>query len=52
MPTSFQGTFIGKAKTAAEARAIAVNECKRGGGFPCTADRVASCETNIEIERN
>ncbi len=52
LPNPFRGTFIGKAKTETEARANAVNECKKGGAFPCTSDYVSSCETSIEIERN
>lgn len=50
LPTSFDGTFIGKGKTAAEARAIAVNKCEKGGGFPCSDNHIKSCETSVEIE--
>lgn len=50
LPTSFDGTFIGKGKTAAEARANAVNKCEMGGGFPCNDSRIKSCETSTEIE--
>lgn len=50
LPTAFDGTFVGKGKTAAEARANAVNACHKGGGFPCSDDRVKSCETSVELE--
>lgn len=49
LPTSFDGTFIGKGKTEAEARANAVNACEAGGGFPCRDRRVKTCETNLEF---
>jgi hypothetical protein len=50
LPTSFDGTFIGKGKTEAEARANASNECKKGGAAFCNDRNIKSCETNIEIE--
>lgn len=48
LPTTFSGTFIGKGRTNAEARANAVNACERGDGFPCHDGRIKSCETSVE----
>ncbi len=50
LPTSFDGTFIGKGKTEAEARANASNACKRGGASFCSERDIKTCETNMEIE--
>lgn len=50
LPTSFDGTFIGKGKTEAEARANASNNCKKGGAAFCSDRSIKSCETTIEIE--
>lgn len=49
LPTSFEGTFIGKGSTRVEARANAVNACERGGGFPCSESRIKACETSTQI---
>ena len=51
LPTSFEGTFIGKATTLAEARAITVNQCNQGGGFPCRDGRIETCEKSSEVIR-
>jgi hypothetical protein len=50
LPTSFDGTFIGKGKTEGEARANASNACEKGGAAFCSDNRIKSCETSIEIE--
>ena len=51
LPTSFDGTFIGKGKTEVEARANAVNSCKKAGAPFCYESNVRKCESSIEIEK-
>ena len=52
LPTSFIGTYIGKAQTVVEARAQAVNSCSRaGGGISCQDSLIDRCEKSIEIQR-
>ena len=50
LPTSFDGTFLGKGLTEIEARANAVNACKDGGGFPCSDSRVENCATSVQYQ--
>ena len=50
LPTSFDGTFIGKGKTEAEARASASNNCEKSGAPFCSDRYVKNCETSIEVE--
>lgn len=49
LPTSFNGTFIGKASTEVEARALAVNNCKKGRGSFCNDNSITRCETSTEV---
>ena len=51
LPTSFDGTFVGRGKTQGEARAEASNNCKEGGASFCNDSDIKSCESSIEIER-
>ena len=48
LPTSFDGIFIGKASTETEARANAVNNCKRSGAAFCDDRYIRRCETSRE----
>jgi hypothetical protein len=50
LTTSAYGSFIGKGRTEAEARANASNSCERGGAPYCSDRNIKRCEASIEIE--
>ncbi len=51
LPTSFNGVFIGKASTVAEARAMASNNCSASGAMFCDDHRIKTCEQSTEFQR-
>jgi len=51
LPTSFDGTFVGKGKTETEARAAASNACTAKRSPFCSDFNIKKCEATKEIER-
>ena len=51
LPTSFDGTFIGKGSTEIEAKAEASRACERSGALFCGVNRISKCESSVEVVR-
>lgn len=49
LPTSFNGTFIGKGSTEIEAKAEASRACEGGGASFCGLHKITKCESSIEV---